>query len=162
MERADRKSSRPSHVLVAGGLALAAAAFPGTSAATPEGAVALASAKQEGEAFAAEIKPTGAYKAGKEGFVEVTLVPKGAYKINKQYPYKFKLPETPAEGLSFPTPVLKKDAFAIEDKKASVKIPFVAAKPGKAKVGGTFSLSVCSDANCLMEKVELEVEVDVK
>jgi hypothetical protein len=38
----------------------------------------------------------------------------------------------------------------------------VAAKPGKYAIAGTLFLSVCSDANCIMDKVPLEVSVDVK
>ncbi len=41
-------------------------------------------------------------------------------------------------------------------------MPFVAAKAGKATISGTLLLSVCSDANCIMDKVPLELTVDVK
>ncbi len=38
----------------------------------------------------------------------------------------------------------------------------MAAKSGKVTIAGTLSLSVCSDANCIMDKVPLELAVDVK
>lgn len=116
----------------------------------------------DAENYTAEIKASGTYKAGQEGTVEITIVPKGVYKINNQYPYKFKTPDPAPEGVTYPKKILKREDGSFDDKKGSFKLPFVAAKPGKAKVLGTLYLSVCSDANCLMEKQELEVEVDVK
>jgi hypothetical protein len=38
----------------------------------------------------------------------------------------------------------------------------MAAKAGKYTIAGTFYLSVCSEANCIMDKAPLEVSVDVK
>lgn len=168
MERAQTKPS----LLLAAGLSLAAAglslAQASVASASPDrpgeqpGASSPAASKQEGAAFVVELKAPGKYKAGKEGKVELTLKPKDGYKVNKLYPYKFKLPAEPRDGVSFPKPLLKKDDFKLDEKSASVEVPFVAEKAGKARVGGTFSLSVCSESNCVMEKVELEVEVDVK
>jgi hypothetical protein len=43
-----------------------------------------------------------------------------------------------------------------------VQIPFVAAQAGRSTVAGTFHLSVCSEANCIIDKVALELPVDVK
>jgi hypothetical protein len=57
---------------------------------------------------------------------------------------------------------MRREDGDVSDKGATFKVPFVAARAGKAIVAGTFSFSVCSDANCLMEKVELEVEVEAK
>jgi hypothetical protein len=154
-------------------LCLAGAAFPVASgcsrseAATSRGSVAetvpvATGQKSETESYVAEIKPTGAYVAGAEGAVEVTLVPKGGYHTNAQYPYKFKVADPPADGVSYPKAVLQRADGAFEEKKGSFKVPFVVAKSGKSTVGGTLLLSVCSDANCIMDKVPLEVIVDVK
>lgn len=118
--------------------------------------------KVETENFVAEIKAGSAYKAGAEGTVEVTLVPKGGYHTNAQYPYKFKLKDPAPDGVTYPKPILQRADGTFEEKRGSFKVPFVAAKAGKAKIAGTFSLSVCSDANCIMDKVELETDVDVK
>jgi hypothetical protein len=116
----------------------------------------------DAEAYTVEMKTTGPYAAGKEGTVEVTIVPKDKYHINAQYPYKFKLVDPAPEGVAFPKPILKREDGTFEEKKGTFKVPFVASKAGKAKLSGTLSMSVCSDANCLMEKVDLEVDVDVK
>ncbi len=118
--------------------------------------------KIDADSYSVEMKVKGPVAAGKEGTVEIELVPKGAYHINNQYPYKFKLAEPAPEGVTFPKPVLKREDGKFEEKKGSFSVPFVASKAGKTKVAGTLSMSVCSDANCLMEKVDLEVDVDVK
>jgi hypothetical protein len=49
-----------------------------------------------------------------------------------------------------------------EEKKAVLAVPFVADGPGERTVGGTLSLSVCSQANCLMDKPALEATVKVE
>jgi hypothetical protein len=118
--------------------------------------------KAESETFVAEMKASSGYKVGSEGVVEVTLSPKGSYHTNAQYPYKFKMADPAPEGVTFPKAVLQRADGSFEEKRGSFKVPFVAAKPGKYTIAGTFHLSVCSDANCIMDKVALEVPVDVK
>ncbi|MDI1445308.1 hypothetical protein [Polyangium sp. 6x1] len=118
--------------------------------------------KAESDTYAVEMKATGPYAAGKEGSLEITIVPKGAYHMNDQYPYKFKLVDPAPEGVTYPKPLLKREDGTFNEKKGSFKVPFVASRAGKAKIGGTLSMSVCSAANCVMEKVDLEVDVDVK
>lgn len=129
---------------------------------TSESAPVVAAPRAETENYVAEIKANGAYKAGAEGAVEVTLAVKGAYHTNAQYPYKFKLNDPAPEGVTFPKPTLQRADGTFEEKKGSFKVPFNAAKPGKYTIAGTLSLSVCSEANCIMDKVPLEVSVDVK
>jgi hypothetical protein len=120
-----------------------------------------AGAKSETENYSAEIKAGGPYKAGAEGAVEVFLTPKGGYHTNAQYPYKFKLDAAP-EGVTFPKPLLARADGSFEEKKGYFKVPFTATKAGTVTIAGTLSLSVCSDANCFIDKVALEVPVDVK
>lgn len=114
-----------------------------------------------GSNYVATIKPVGTYEAGKEAAVEVTLTPTGGYHINAEYPYKFKLAE-PADGVSYPKPILKREDGAIGEKLATFKVPFVASKAGKATITGTLYLSVCSEANCVMDRQPLALTVDVK
>jgi hypothetical protein len=118
--------------------------------------------RAEGDAWVAEMKAGGPYKATEQGTVEITVAPKAGYHINAQYPYKFKGLDPAPDGITYPKPIMKREDGTFDDKKGTFKFPFVAAKAGKAKVIGTLHLSVCSDANCVMEKQELEVEVDVK
>src|SRR5262245_38106729 len=51
-------------------------------------------------------------KAGQPGNAEIVLEPKGAFHCNENYPYRFKLAEPPA-GVSYPSPVVGKDAMTI-------------------------------------------------
>jgi hypothetical protein len=160
-----RKATLPTVCLVALGAVAAAGCNKSEAAPKPGGRVenvVVAGAKAETENFVAEIKPAGAAATGKEGAVEVILVPKGGYHTNAQYPYKFKLNDPPPEGVSYPKPVLQRADGTFEEKKGFFRVPFVASKAGKVTIGGTLHLSVCSDANCIMDKVPLEVAVDVK
>lgn len=124
--------------------------------------VAVGSAKAETENYLAEIKAGGSYKAGAEGAVDVTLTVKGAYHTNDQYPYKFKLNDPAPDGVAFPKPLLKREDGKFEKTQGTFRVPFNATKPGKYTIAGVLSLSVCSEANCIMDKVPLEISVDVK
>ncbi len=153
----------------AAGLALAVALGCGKSeAAPPRGTTVaaptpgVAAAKAETDNYVVEVKPMGDYKAGAEAKFEVTLVAKGGYHTNAQYPYKFKTTDPPPPDVTYPKPILQRADGTFEEKSGSFKVPFTAAKAGKLKVGGTFHLSVCSEANCMMDKVPLELDVDVK
>lgn len=117
-------------------------------------------AKVDDQNFTAEMKASGAFQAGKKGTVEVVLEPKGAYKINDKYPTKLSLKET--AGLTFEKIVLRREDGEFTDKKGTFRVSFTPAAAGKAKIAGKLSMSVCSDANCIMEKVDLALEVDVK
>ena len=133
-----------------------------TPLASPEGANVHAGARSDNEKYTAEIKASGSYAPGAQGTVEVVLAPKGGYHINAQYPYKFKVTDPAPEGVTFPKPLLSRADGSFEETKGSFHVPFVAAKAGRVTVGGTLYLSVCSDANCIMDKVDLEVEVEAK
>lgn len=130
---------------------------------THESAASVAAGpKSETDTYIAEIRSGGGYKAGAEGTVEVALKVKGAYHTNDQYPYKFKTAEPAPDGVTYPKPMLQRADGKFDKTSGTFKVPFTAAKPGKYKIGGKFSLSVCSEANCIMDKVDLEVEVEVK
>jgi hypothetical protein len=130
--------------------------------ATHERSTVGAGNKADTENYAAELKADGAYKSGAEGTIEVFLTPKAGYHTNAQYPYKFKLSDPAPDGVTFPKPILQRADGSFEEKKGYFKVPFTSAKAGKVTIGGTLYLSVCSDANCIMDKVPLEVAVDVK
>ena len=116
----------------------------------------------ETDTYVTDMKAAGQYKSGAQGFVDVTLSPKGGYHINPEYPYKFKAADPPADGVTYPKPVLARADGAFDAAKGSFRVPFVPAHAGTLTVGGTLHLSVCSDANCVLDKVPLEVQVDVK
>jgi len=157
-----------SFVALAALAAFAAAGCNQSEAATPRGTTTEAAPapakgpKVDTETYTLEMKTSGKYKPGQEGTVEVTLVPKAPYHINDKYPIKFKVSDPAPEGVKYPKALLKREDGTVDDKKAAFKVPFVAEKAGKAKVSGTLYLSVCSDANCIMDKQEVEQSVDVE
>ncbi len=114
------------------------------------------------DTYKVEMKLSGACTAGKECKADITLESKKEFHINDKYPIKFKASDTPPEGVAFTKAVVKKEDGKFETSKGTLPVAFTIAKAGKAKIGGTFSFSVCSDANCVMEKVALEVEVEAK
>lgn len=121
-----------------------------------------AAARAETESYVVEIKPVGTYAAGQEGATEIVLTTKDPFHVNDAYPYKFRTPDPAPAGVTYPKPLLSRADGKFEEKKATFRLPFVASKAGKYNIGGTLSLSVCSPSSCLMEKVELAVDVDVK
>jgi hypothetical protein len=94
--------------------------------------------------------------------VEVLVEAKGDYHINDKYPYKFKSEDPPPTGMRYPKPVVGKEDGVFEEKKLTLKVPFVSETLGEKRVAGTLSLSVCSAANCLIDKQPLEVTVKVQ
>ncbi|MEZ4302603.1 MAG: hypothetical protein R3B70_47185 [Polyangiaceae bacterium] len=112
--------------------------------------------------YKVEMKLSGACAAGKECKAEISLESKGEFHINDKYPLKMKLSDPAPDGVSYTKAIVKKDDGKFEEKKGTLPVGFTLAKAGKAKVAGTFSFSVCSDANCVMEKLDLELEVEAK
>lgn len=141
---------------------------PGQSEAAARGVLAEtnqllpAASRAETDSYAVEIKTVGTYAAGKEGRVDIVLTAKDPFHVNDAYPFKFRTSDPAPEGVKYPKPLLSRADGKIDQKTATFSLPFIASKAGKHKIGGTLSLSVCSPASCLMEKVELEVDVDVK
>lgn len=121
-----------------------------------------AESKKDAQSYTVELTAKGPYKAGVEGKAEIVLAPKAGFHVNPDYPAKLKLQDPAPEGVTYPKKVLKKEDGKFEEKGATLPVPFTVAKAGKAKIGGTFQFSVCSEKNCFLEKVDLEVEVDVK
>jgi hypothetical protein len=121
-----------------------------------------ASSRADTDSYTAEIKTVGTYAAGKEGLVEVVLTTKSPYHINNGYSYKFVTPDPAPAGVTYPKAKLLTADGKYTETTATFQVPFVASKAGKYALGGKLSLSVCSASNCLMEKLDLEVDVEVK
>ena len=146
---------------LASGCAQSEAAPNPEKAAPPTESVA-ADSKAKAPEYTVEMRKVGTYKAKTEGKVELVVTPDGGYKVNKQYPMKFKVKE-PSEGITFAKNIVKEgDGGSITEKEGKLVFSFTPAAPGKAKVSGVLSFSVCSYKNCLMEKKELELAVDVQ
>jgi hypothetical protein len=112
--------------------------------------------------YRAEMRPAGPCKKDSPCAAEVIVEAKGEYHINDKYPYRFKLEDPPPQGLKYPKPVVGKEDGTMDERKVVLKVPFVSEASGEKKVAGTLSLSVCSAANCLMDKQPLAVTVKVE
>lgn len=111
--------------------------------------------------FELKISPkSGAFEVGKPGEAEIVLDAKPPFHVNDKYPYKFKLKEAP--GLSFPAPLVGKDAVKLEKARATMNVSFTPKSAGKHELAGQFAFSVCTDDKCLIEKRDLSLLVDAK
>jgi hypothetical protein len=112
------------------------------------------------DSFDLKLQPSAAYKVGEPGQVEILLVAKAPFKVNQEYPYSFSLQES--EGLSFASMKITKDAVKLEEKRATMTVPFTPKAAGERTVAGTFKFSVCTDEQCLIKKHDLGVAVKVQ
>jgi hypothetical protein len=112
--------------------------------------------------YRAEMRAAGPCKKNNTCGAEVLVEAKGDYHINDKYPYRFKVEDPPPAGIKYPKPVVNKEDGTMDEHKVVLKVPFVPEASGARKVAGTLSLSVCSAANCLMDKQPLEVTVKVE
>jgi hypothetical protein len=158
-----RDSGKRSILAVAAAWALSVLAAAPVVAAPSDGPAdaSVSKAKSDEAHYVAEIKPEGPYAVGKEGLVEVVVAAKGDYKLNPQFPIKFKL-DKPSDGISLPKDVLRREDGTFDERGGNFKVPFTAARAGKFTIAGTMSISVCNEKRCLMEKVPLDLEVTVQ
>lgn len=121
-----------------------------------------ASSKVDKDPYTVELKAPASCKAGSECKAEISLQAKLEFHVNDKFPIKFKGADPPGEGVSYTKGIVKKEDGKFGEKSGTLPIGFTVAKAGKARVGGVFSFSVCTETNCLMEKIEVEVEVEAK
>lgn len=126
--------------------------------------------RAEAAEWEVSLSAPGAVDAGTEGALQVRVVARPGYKVNKDYPLAFK-PDAPPAGLSFPAPrieLLEKAALSpcakdpSDSCEAQAQVPFTAASPGKHRAAGVLSFSVCNPEKCLVEKASLVAEVDAR
>lgn len=117
--------------------------------------------QKDAEGYVATLTSAAKYKVGEKGSFTITLRPKAGYKVNGEFPVRFKT-NAPPEGLAYTKAVLKREDGKFSDSEGTFTVEFVGARAGTYTVGGTLSLSVCNDKNCLMEKVALDGAVMVE
>lgn len=137
----------------------------GTSTAAPS-ASAQASAKpdvegeqKKGGSFSAYLSAKPSYKKGQPATVTAIVNALGEYHVNQEYPYKFKMGTAPA-GVTYPEAVVR--SVSRTEKRATMPIPFTPDASGTATISGECALSVCTDSNCVIEKVPLSVTVKIE
>jgi hypothetical protein len=148
-------------------LVLFASALPSANARAasegPEARALPSAANVEVDTYRVEMTTAGPYKSGAAGSVKITLTAKAGFHINGQYPYRFKASASaPAEGVSYPKPVLERADGQFDEKSAVFSLPFVVGHAGKFAVGGVLNLSVCSPASCIVQKAPLDVTITVQ
>lgn len=121
----------------------------------------IGAARAESDNYTVELKPASSYKIGAGSSFEVIITSRGGYHINPQFPIRFKTNKAP-DNVAYDKDVLKREDGHFEESTGGFKVGFSASKAGSYNVGGTLSLSICSEKNCLMEKVAVDTDVIVK
>jgi hypothetical protein len=119
------------------------------------------SPKQNGQAFSVWLQSSGKYTAGQQGAVEAVVMPKGEFHCNQEYPYKF-VTSSLSTGVTFPKSTYRAEGLSLSPNRAVMRIPFVPQSAGEARIGGTFHFSVCTDQQCVVEKRDVFVTVNVQ
>lgn len=132
----------------------------GESPAPAAAAAGDAKAKVSEDSYDLKLEPSGTYKVGTAGAVQIVLDAKGPFKVNQEYPYSFALNEAP--GVKFANMKVTGDAVKLEKKRATMSVPFTPSEAGARTISGTFKFSVCTDEQCLIKKQELALAVTVE
>ncbi len=97
---------------------------------------------------------------GETGEYTVSLKSGGGYKVNEEYPHKFRV--AVGSGLSSASALVRKPQATIEKSIARFPVKVAGKTPGRTSVGGELAFSVCTDEKCLIERRELVFPVEVK
>lgn len=119
----------------------------------------LSTTRVSDEAFELELRPVGTYKAGKLGAAQVVLKPRGAFKVNDKYPYKFEFAKV--DGIKPLTEQVSSESLELSSERAVMTVRFTPMAAGQATVAGQFKFSVCTEDRCLVERQELALSVRV-
>src|SRR5690606_40800013 len=88
----------------------------------------------------------------------IVLEAVGEYKVNDEYPIKFRFEEQ--AGIKPKKMTVLREEAKIEKQRAEMPLSVTVESAGKRKVSGRLSFSVCTEERCLIEKRDLAVEVD--
>ena len=125
-------------------------ASPATTAAGPE---------LHEPTFDLVMRPSGAVVAGQSSAVEIQVDAKNGYHVNEKYPYKFKPAVSP--GVTYASPTFSADAAKLEEKRATMTVRFTPEDKGDKTIAGLFAFSLCSADQCLIEKRDVLLHVNV-
>jgi hypothetical protein len=155
----------------AGAVAPASASASALGSASASASANAVAAKPVGVAvsgphFALSFSAPGDCKATQRCTATLTLKATEGYHINNEFPYKFVAEEHPN------TDFLGKDArtfskaagdFAkVNETQANIAVAFAGKASGKARVAGTYKMSICSESNCQVESQAIALEVPIQ
>lgn len=154
-----KEKAPPESVAVPNAATANAAASPTGSGSAASGAAAeAAQSSYKEKAFALELVGPTAAKVGEVVKLEVHLEASAGFKVNDEYPLKFKFESAP--GVTPKQEVVPRAAAKLEKTKATLPLEVTFTEAGKRAVIGRLSFSVCTAESCLIEKRDLRVEVD--
>jgi hypothetical protein len=85
-------------------------------------------------------------KVGTAGTLTVQVVPKGGFKVNKEFPWRAAL--TGGAGVQVPSEELGSDKWKLSEKAGSLEVPVTVTETGDREVKGKLNFSVCNDDRC--------------
>lgn len=149
MQRQVRQLSSPSLPLALVALALALA-LPGAACSRKREAPPRARAAPGGPPFSVAVEPPATCAVGAACVARVQVTALGEFHVNREYPYKIALVDTPG--------VATEQSFAVDtDQRGTVTLTCRPSVAGAGPVTGTLHLSVCSSETCVIEEVPVSV-----
>lgn len=110
------------------------------------------------EAFHLSLEGPDSVKIGEPAVFKVVLSAQSGYKVNDEYPLKFQFAEmakiAPAKK------IVRKEDAKVEKLRAEMPLSVTVQAPGKHRISGKLSFSVCTDERCLIEKRDLSVDLN--
>lgn len=110
------------------------------------------------EAFQLNFEGPSTTKVGAPLSLKVILVAKNGYKVNDEYPIKFKLDES--SGVKSAKDTVRKEDAKVEKMRVEMPLQITIGQPGATSVSGRLSFSVCTEERCLIEKRDLKLTVN--
>jgi hypothetical protein len=130
------------------------AASSGSAKGSAIGAIAAVAPLASKDYFRVDAGPRTPCTVGARCEARLVLTALGDYHVNEKYPFKLVADASPGVTID------DTGAFALDDAKTgTLTVRYTAAKPGTAKVSGTFKLSVCTDENCQIESPKVTFDV---
>jgi hypothetical protein len=123
----------------------------------------------KGETWQIEVPPPRTCEQNLDCNFVVQLHAMKGFHVNKEYPTKLTMDETPGIEMLGRDPAKKNvfskanNDFVIDgDTTGTMMVKFRGTVAGRQKVSGTMKFSVCSDANCQMETAQIKATVPVR
>ncbi|MCA9690264.1 MAG: hypothetical protein R3A51_23030 [Nannocystaceae bacterium] len=111
--------------------------------------------------FTLNIEPPADVKAGAEGLVKVTVLPKAPWHMNLDFPTSLKV--EPPKGVTVTkSEQHKEDAVKLDENSAEFGVAFTATEPGEKTFVGKFNFAVCQEEACAPVSEDVEFRVAVK